>query len=75
MQTYQISSFLAIEGGRWQPLIPNIETTVADLETAMQKRFRTTNGTRVTKIPQLPMPFHALMTYNGKIWDCENGWR
>lgn len=75
MQTYKIKSYTRREGGDWIVTDHKIETTLEDLETALERAYYDAYArSRVTKIPQLPVPIHALLTDDMRRWDCIDGW-
>lgn len=74
MQTYSVKFYSRPEGGPWQPVDHTVITTLQDLENALRDKYLDgSRRTMVTKIPQLPISFHALKMDNGQRWDCING--
>jgi hypothetical protein len=75
MQHFNIKYYSRGEDSKWQSVHDNLVITyLQDLENAMRDKYRDgSRRTYVTKIPQLPISFHALLMDDGKRWDCING--
>lgn len=71
---HEIVEVLMREGGKWMDIEP-ATVTDGELETAFANRYKIGSAGYVTKVPTIAVPFHAVKTVSGDIWDCVNTWR